>query len=94
LESKLTELFSFSVTKPYDSGKPHFTDIILYESGKEIFYFSVDELYIYLSDDDIIDLTMNHHIDIGKWDLMKEKNNYNIPEDYFTLTVYQLCDLH
>lgn len=86
LRKKLLDLFSFSIAKPYKSGKPHFTNIVLSLKERQILHFDTDVLYICLTDEELDVLKQSHQVDTSNWKLIKKKDNYNTPADYFTLS--------
>ena len=90
LFDSLVNLFSVSITKPYDSGIPFFVNLGLMKEKRQILYFSFDELFVCLSDSEICEMAEEYQIDVQKGRLMKEQGAYHVTTDYFDLSVYDL----
>lgn len=90
LFDSLMNLFSVSITKPYDSDVPFFTNIGLMREKRQLLYFSFDELFVCLSDSEICEMAEEFQIDVQKCRLIKEQSVYHTTADNFDLSVYDL----
>ena len=86
----LVNLFSVSITKPYELGVPFFLRFALMKEKRQILYFNEDELFVCLSDSEICEMIDEYQIDVQKGKLMKEQSVYHVTTDYFDLSVYDL----
>lgn len=62
--------------------------VILYKENREILHRTCEDFLICLSELDLEEIKTDLNIDTSNWYLYKEKDRYDIPNDYFIL---ELC---
>jgi len=86
----LIDMFSLSITKPFDKGLPYFTNFSMRDNNIQKLYLDLENLFICFSEGEFNEFIEQNRVDTNKWTLICEKSNYLIPDDYFKISMYDL----
>ena len=87
-KSMLFQLFETSIDISERNMKPHFNEMCFYASKRQMFFYTSDEIFLCLTNEEYHELISQYDIiSPNELRLLKKSNEYNIPYDYFSLSL-------